>query len=112
MIQFGETKRKRYSGINSWRDIPDIRIGRADGGFRIGLGGYAGFRLGSRSKVKFSDGKKDKERDDFNIQTFRYGARLQMGYRGTDIFINYDLNELFNEGRGPELNAFSFGIIL
>lgn len=112
MIQFGKSKRKRYSSVNSWRSLPNVRIGGSDGGFRIGLGGYAGFRLGSRSKVKFSGGKKDKDRGSFNIQTLRYGTRLQMGYKGTDIFINYDLNELFNEGRGPELNAFSFGIIL
>jgi len=26
--------------------------------------------------------------------------------------MNYDLNDLFSAGRGPELNAFSFGIII
>jgi hypothetical protein len=35
-----------------------------------------------------------------------------MSVRSLDVFFNYDLNDLFNEGRGPELNAFSFGIIL
>ena len=29
----------------------------------------------------------------------------------TDLFFNYDLNELFAEGKGPKLNAFSFGVI-
>jgi len=38
--------------------------------------------------------------------------RFQMGYRGIDFYANYDLNELFVEGRGPQLNAFSFGFVL
>lgn len=112
MIQFGRAKTKRYSSINTWNEFPDIKIGRADGGFRFGIGGYAGFRLGSHSKVKLEGGKKDKDRDSFNLHTLRYGVRMQMGFKGTDLFFNYDLNELFNEGRGPKLNAFSFGLIL
>lgn len=113
MFQFGRERRRRSIGrwgdINDWRDI---KIGGSDGGFRFGVGGYAGYRLGSRTKVKYDGGKKDKNRDNFNLTSFRYGVRVQMGFRGTDLFFNYDLNELFNQGRGPDLNAFSFGIIL
>ena len=42
----------------------------------------------------------------------RYGLRAQLGFGDTDLFFTYDLNELFNEDQGPELNAFSIGIIL
>lgn len=84
-------------------------------GVRIGLGGYGGYRLGSHTKYRYKlDGSKerDKDRDNFFLNNWRYGARLQLGYKGTDIFINYDLNELFNTGRAPKLNAFSFGITI
>jgi hypothetical protein len=81
--------------------------------FRIGLGPYIGYRISSHSKIVYKDGdrEKDKERDSFYLNNFRYGLRLQLGYRSTDLFFNYDLNELFAEGKGPKLNAFSFGIV-
>ena len=82
-------------------------------GFRVGLGGYVGYRLDSYSKFVFEEDDKKRERthSDYFLRNFRYGLRLQAGLRGTDIFFNYDLNPLFIEDRGPELNAFSFGII-
>ena len=83
--------------------------------FRIGVGGYAGYKIGSHAKYVTEDGGdkvKDKNRDSFYLNNWRYGARLQLGFRDTDIFFNYDLNELFLEGSGPKLNAFSFGIVL
>jgi hypothetical protein len=81
--------------------------------FRIGIGPYVGYRISSHSKIVYNDGhrEKDKERDNFYLNNFRYGLRLQLGYRATDLFFNYDMNELFAEGRGPKLNAFSFGVI-
>jgi len=69
-------------------------------GFRIGLGAYAGYRLGGRAKYVVKD-EGDRERDkditNFFFSNWRYGARLQMGFKGIDLFANYDLNELFIE---------------
>ena len=81
--------------------------------FRIGLGPYIGYRISSHSKLVYKDDgrEKEKDRDSFYLNNFRYGARLQIGYRSTDLFFNYDINELFEEGKGPKLNAFSFGVI-
>jgi hypothetical protein len=82
--------------------------------FRIGLGPYVGYRVASRSKLVYKDDgdlEKEKQRNSFYLSNLRYGARLQLGFYGTDLFFNYDMNELFAEGKGPKLNAFSFGII-
>jgi hypothetical protein len=82
--------------------------------FRMGIGPYVGYRIGSYSKVVYEEGndrEKDKNRDSFYLNNFRYGARLQIGYRSTDLFFNYDFNELFATGKAPKLNAFSFGVI-
>jgi len=82
--------------------------------FRVGLGPYIGYRVWSYSKQVYEEEgekQKDKNSDNFYLNNFRYGARLQLGYRSTDLFFNYDMNELFVEGKGPSLNAFSFGII-
>ncbi|UII24955.1 hypothetical protein LVD15_16775 [Fulvivirga maritima] len=96
---------------NRWLTLHDSKNKE---NFRIGAGGYVGYRIDSYSKIVFEeDGDKDKKRnhEDFHLNNFRYGLRFQLGYRDTDLFINYDLNNLFSENRGPELNAISFGII-
>ncbi len=77
--------------------------------FNLGVGGYVGYRLGSRSKVKF-DGHPLKDRGNFFVNNWRYGLEAQVGYRNTLLFFKYDLNKLFADGKGPELNAFAFGI--
>lgn len=103
MFDFGKRKRSKFS----WR--------RSSGsGFRVGVGGFAGYRLGGRSKLVFRDGgrERDRIRDSFFLENWRYGVRGQIGYRSIDFFINYDFNDLFESGRGPELNAISFGIII
>lgn len=81
--------------------------------FRFGIGPYVGYRISSHSKVVYvedGDREKDKEKDNFYLNNFRYGVRLQIGYRSTDLFFNYDLNTLFATDKGPKLNAFSFGV--
>lgn len=82
--------------------------------FRVGFGPYFGYRLDSFFRqVNEDDGRRDSEfvRDDFNLRTFHYGLRLQVGIlRRTDIFFNFDLSRLFNEGEGPKLKPVSFGI--
>lgn len=101
MLDFGGSRKARV-----WN------YGRASA-FRIGFGGYAGYRIGGNSKLVYNDGgrQKDKERNSYYLNNIRYGARAQVGFRGTDLFVNYDISELFVENRGPKLNAFSFGII-
>lgn len=87
-------------------------------GFRFGLGGYAGYRLGSHTKLIFKDNgdkERDKEKDNFFLENFRYGLRAQVGWKGMELFGMYDLNTVFASGRGPggaDLNAITFGITL
>ncbi len=83
-------------------------------GFRFGVGPFVGYRIASKTKLVYEEnGKREKEknRDDFHLNNLRYGFRVQIGVRSTDLFINYDMNDLFAEGKGPELNAISFGVI-
>jgi hypothetical protein len=82
--------------------------------FRIGFGPYVGYRISSKSKLVYKedgDRETEKNRDSFYLNNLRYGLRLQLGLRSTDLFINYDMNELFAKDKGPKLNAVSFGFI-
>lgn len=82
--------------------------------FRIGIGPYVGYKIDSYTKVKYKMNgsmEKDRNHDSFYMENIRYGLRMQIGFRSTDLFFNYDMNELFTNGKGPALNAFSFGVV-
>ncbi len=82
--------------------------------FRIGIGPYVGYRISSKSKLVYEDKgnkEKEKDRDSYYLNNIRYGVRLQLGFRSTDFFFNYDLNNLFADNKGPKVNAISFGVI-
>ena len=119
-LQFGDgegesfKKSKLTASFVNLNFVPVLDFGsRRKSGFRIGAGGYAGYRLGSHAKYIYKlDGnrERDKDKSDFYLNNLRYGLRLQLGFKGTDLFVNYDMNSLFSEGNAPKLNAFSFGI--
>ena len=112
MLQFGDREHNHKRYCNDWVDLD---MHGHDGTFRIGAGGYVGYKMASYTKtVSEVDGdkKKDKDKGGYYLNSLRYGVRLQMGFKDVDVFFNYDLNPLFAEDRGPELNAFSFGVVL
>lgn len=79
----------------------------------ISAGVYGGYRLGAYTKTKREDGGKDKVRSDFFLNDYRFGLSAEVGIRHfLDFFINYDLNTVFREHRGPEVRMLSFGIRL
>ncbi|TGE18025.1 outer membrane beta-barrel protein [Hymenobacter elongatus] len=81
--------------------------------FRIGAGGFAGYRLASHSKIKYENEgntRKDKDRNSFNLEEFQYGVQGIIGVRGIDLFVKYNMNELFKNNRGPQAQSVSFGI--
>jgi hypothetical protein len=81
--------------------------------FSVGAGVYAGYRIDSWSNFVFrqnGDKSRLKDKNNYNLNNYRYGVRGQIGIAGLDLFVNYDLNELFVKGRGPEYNVFSFGV--
>jgi hypothetical protein len=80
--------------------------------FKIGAGGFAGYRLGGHTKLKYQeDGKtqRDKERSSFNMEDFQYGVNFVIGYKKIELFGKYNLNDLFKDNRGPAMNVVSFG---
>jgi len=110
MIDFSRGKR-----LVRMIDEDDVRLAFSrKRGFRIGLGGYVGYRISQKAKYIYKRGgdrNKDKDKGSFFINDIRYGARLQIGINGFDMFVNYDMNELFEDGRGPQLNPVSIGVI-
>jgi len=79
----------------------------------LSAGIVAGLKLGSHTKVVYKDdgGKnKDKNRDDFNINPFRYGLTARLGFGNMSFFGDYYFSPLFVEDKGPELHPFTVGL--
>ncbi len=89
-----------------------------DKGLSLAVGPYIGYRLGGRSKFVYEESGRALDRTE-KINTGLYLENLRYGFRGEvgigkhlTFFSTYDLNELFQEGKGPALNPISFGIKL
>lgn len=80
--------------------------------FHIGLGGFIGYRLDSYTKVKQQDDDKNREHSNFYLNDLRYGLVGHLGIVKTNLFVKYDLNPVFQAGKGPDVRALSFGITL
>jgi len=80
--------------------------------FRVGIGGYGGFNLGTRQKLKYSrDGEnvKDKLKRDYNTSDLIYGVSGYMGFDGVLLYLKYDLNPIFKDAEIKQ-NNISLGL--
>jgi len=94
----------------------EFQIPTGERGHRIYISGgvIGGLRIGTHTKIIYENGgrKKDKNHDDFNLSTFRYGFTARIGYRGLKLFANYYPVALFEKDKGPEVYPFSIGLVL
>lgn len=83
--------------------------------FHMGVGGMVGLLVGSHTKYKVEiDGetKKLKDFSDYNLNPFRYGFRVAMGYGRLNVFADYYASTLFKDKKGPVLYPVNVGITL
>lgn len=94
----------------------ETNIGKdAKHSFHLAAGALFSYRLGSKTKQKYTaDGKdyKVKNRNDFNMNPFRASLAARVGYGNFTIFANYSLTEMFESNDGPEIYPFTVGISL
>jgi len=80
--------------------------------FKIGIGGYAGFNIGTRQKLKYSvngDKVKDKIKRDYNTSNLVYGLSGYLAFGDTALYIKYDLSPLFKD-QVIDQNNISLGV--
>ncbi|CAM3834479.1 hypothetical protein ACFFVF_19105 [Flavobacterium jumunjinense] len=85
---------------------------RTHDSFRLGIGGYGGFRVKSKQILKYEiDGNnhKDKQKGDFNVSDFIYGVSAYVGYGQTSLYVKYDINPMF-KNNAIDQNNVSLGI--
>ena len=80
----------------------------------ISAGIYGGYRLGSYTKLR-AEGSKDVDRvrTNFYLEDLRYGLAAEIGFRKfPDLFVSYDMNNLYAAEKGPGVRMLSFGVRL
>ncbi|MBO0939386.1 hypothetical protein J2I47_22730 [Fibrella sp. HMF5335] len=80
--------------------------------FNIGLGGFVGYRLDSYTKIKQDNGDKFHDHGSFYLNNLQYGLQGNVGIANLNFFVKYNLNNSFQEGRGPAIRPLSFGITI
>mgnify|MGYP003624176478 CR=1 FL=1 len=80
--------------------------------FKIGLGGYGGFNIGTRQKLKYAvDGEnvKDKIKRNFNTSNLVYGLSGYIAFDNTALYVKYDLSPIFKDQTFKQRNI-SIGV--
>ncbi len=78
----------------------------------ISAGVYGGFRIGSHTKTVYTDGDKQKSRDNINLNPIQYGAMFQVGYKIIKLYATFNFSQLYEPNKGPELYPYSIGLSL
>ncbi|RKD17288.1 hypothetical protein BCY91_03940 [Pelobium manganitolerans] len=77
----------------------------------IVFGPEVGFLLNGKVKQISKEKGKEKFKDDFNLEPFRYGASIRLGYGGGGLFFKYYFNDVFAKNEGPaDYKNLSFGL--
>jgi hypothetical protein len=75
--------------------------------FRVGVGGYVGFNMSTRQKLKYDrngDNVKDKLKRGYNTSDFIYGLSAYAGVDGVLLYLKYDLNPIFKDALVEQRN--------
>lgn len=80
--------------------------------FRLGIGAYGGFNMGTRQKLKYDrngEDVKDKLKRGYNTNDLVYGISAYLGFDGVLLYAKYDLNPIFKDAL-IEQNNISLGL--
>jgi hypothetical protein len=84
---------------------------RTNKSVRFGVGGFAGFKLGTRQYLKYNNednvAVNEVQKDNFNMNRINYGLSAYLGRRSTSFYVKYDLNPLF---KNTETRNVSMGV--
>lgn len=107
--------KNRFS--SSYVHIPlnfQIRTKENDNGkrFYFVFGPEIGFLLNGKIKQISDERGKEKIKDDYHFQPFRYGGSVRIGYGSLGIFTKYYASDMFDSPAQKGLKNMSFGITL
>lgn len=78
--------------------------------FYFVVGPEVAFLLNGKVKQISKENGKEKFKDDYNFEPFRYGGTLRLGYGGFGVFTKYYFNDMFTTTAQKGLKNMSFGV--
>lgn len=109
-------EKNRFS--SSYLRIPlsfDLRSNDDKNGkkFHVVVGPEIGFLLNGKVKQESDENGKQKFKDDYHFNQFRYGAFARVGYGGAGLFVKQYFNDMFeNSPAQAGLKNMAFGIMI
>lgn len=80
--------------------------------FKIGFGGYGGFNIGTRQKLKYelnNENVKEKQKQSFNTSNLVYGLSSYIAFDDVALYVKYDLSPIFKD-QAIKQNNISIGL--
>jgi len=119
-IDVNERKYEKNSLNALYLNIPfiyefQIPVNHKDKRIFLGVGVEAGVKLSSKTKKTYvlnGEERTINNKDDYNLNPFKYGLTARFGIDDAQVFVNYSLSPLFEVNQGPELYPVSAGIRL
>lgn len=90
-FEFGPSKKKEYPHYFRYSTYRQ---------FKAGIGGFAGFKMSSRQKLKYEEdgsNKKEKIKASYNTNSVVYGLSGYIGWGWTALYVKYEINPLFKD---------------
>ncbi len=90
-FEFGPSKKKEYTDYFRYSTYRQ---------FKAGIGGFAGFKMSSRQKLKYKEdgsNKKEKIKASYNTNNVVYGLSGYIGWGWTALYVRYEINPLFKD---------------
>ncbi len=90
-FEFGPSKKKEYTDYFRYSTYRQ---------FKAGIGGFAGFKMSSRQKLKYEEegsNKKEKIKASYNTNNVVYGLSGYIGWGWTALYVRYEINPLFKD---------------
>lgn len=89
----------------------EFRIGKKG---KVGVGAYAGYRVRSVQKIKFTDGSEEVNETrtaNYGLNNFIYGINAKIGVGDVALTANYNLSNMFKENKnGYVFNPYNLGL--
>ena len=102
-LEFDFSKNKKYADNKV--------VDRTHKAIRFGLGGFFGFKLGTRQYLEYKNAEgvsvEELQKASFNTNTINYGLSAYFAYKGCGLYAKYDLNPLF---KNTETRNLSLGL--
>ena len=90
-LEFDFSKNKKHSD--------DTVVDRTHQSVRFGIGGFFGFKLGTRQYLEYKNAEgvnvEEVQKASFNTNVVNYGLSAYLAYKSCGLYAKYDLNPLF-----------------